>query len=388
MTICPYSSATLDNIGHFLASEYPTKPLKGDSRFLFWRTYEHPWSNGSAKSYVALENGKIVGHLACLPEKLVHSGREICASWLVDLRVSKNVKTRVGVGIQLLQAAARDFPVLLVFGVCPEMQGIYQTMGWRKVAQVETFLSVLRPLRTLNLGRPEASPLSRLLQGSANSLCSQLDKTAAAIHGMFIPPAGDHESSVFESIATFDTEIDEFLNSIPRSSRVEMRRTAELLNWKFQRNPFTSFSAWIARSRRTRKIQGYLIVKRFQRGHLGKWMDIVDIQVSPDSLHILDNLVSKARQEAILSELDFLRLRTSDPVVLRTLRFPFWIRFTRPLADDIAGYSAQPALLTELCSSPWSLTALASDAIDYGGDEWAEHPADDDAAVSVASLVK
>lgn len=383
LKICKYQTTTMAAIGKFLAEEYPAKPLKGDGRFLNWRTRAHPLGDASERSWVALDGETVVGHVGCLPDVLVRSGREISVSWMIDLRVSNRIKTRVGLGVQLLQAAMRDHPVLLVFGICPEMRDVYRMMGWRNAMPVETFVSVLRPLGTMALTHPERfSPLTR---GAAARVSSAVDDAAAWIQTLLPSGRRSVASVSIEPVSTFGPEIDDFLGSLPPCERVSNGRSAELLEWKFVANPFTAFSAWIARDRNNRQVRGYLVAKRFQRGG-GRWMEIADLVAHPDSPNAIAELIAEVRKQAHLDGMDFLRVRTSDASVLRALKRPAWFRFHRPFIDEIAVYASEPASLDELANPAWSLTSIASDAVDYGGDEWGQGRLSDEAGLPASAL--
>jgi hypothetical protein len=167
----------------------------------------------------------------------------------------------------------------------------------------------------------------------------------------------------------FDESFDDLLDGALDWNMVQPFRSSAHLTWKFTARPCGKHFTLVARERGSVRIRGYMVVKLMVRPGVARWADIADFVVRPDDYVAFSSLLNEAIRLAILQDIDFVRLRYIEGGQIPLGAKHVGIQCERSV-DRIAFHSNTPGVVLQLNRHSWALTALISDRIDHGGDEW------------------
>jgi len=315
-----------------------------------------------------MDGGSVIGQISTIGDSIWVDGRWQRCNWLVDLMVSPEHRGKT-TGIDLFKRVMEVNPVSVSLGVDPNVLGLYKMFRWRRLPMMKTFFSVIRPspLATLaTLAEAESSrimwtrPLLRLGDGLGpplQTLRSRLERAT-------------HRKLAIEPLSHFDAELDSFLRQTLARWKHTSYRSSQHLEWKFNRRPYGRHFGLAARERRSGELRGYVVVKLMERSGVARWADVADFVVAPGDRDAFRALVSATYGEALRWKVDFVRLCCSHSEHVAQLRPPVWIHHGRAVLDDLFVYSKDADLVCSLITGPWHLTAVVSDRLDHGSDEW------------------
>jgi hypothetical protein len=229
------------------------------------------------------------------------------------------------------------------------MVPLYETLRWRRVAAVRTFVAVLRP------GAMAASRRGWNWLRGMDGLASGMYGTVSR-WGMGGRRGREEE--------TAPAGMEEFCANLAGLGGVRPSRSRELFEWKFGKGPMRRAMAWSVRGPEGR-LKAMVAAKIFSRDGL-RWMEVADVAaLEPTAGRAV---IGAAVSAAVRAGMDLVRVRVSSPAQAGGLPRPLWWEHTRPLVDEAVVWSRDGGHARAL-EGPWALTALVSDAVDYGGDE-------------------
>ncbi|MBL8214968.1 MAG: GNAT family N-acetyltransferase [Bryobacterales bacterium] len=355
MQIRPFETGDFPQLREFLLREFPDSPQKADDRFFWWRFHQNPIGSSLPHYLLAWENGRVVGQIAGLRDRLHIGGEWLECVWLVDWMVSREHRGGL-VGLHLFHEAGRLSPLALGVGVGPHLVSTYKAMRWQRRAVAGTYFSIRRPASLLKLTpEPQDGVLPKLLPLAA-PLFGALQYTGAWLRR--------DPGIAIESWDVFPNEVDSLLADLLPVSGIAPFRSAALLNWKFRGRP--AGRHFLLGARRSGALLGYAAVKLMRRGE-ARWAELVDLVAPPQEPAVFHSLLAETVRR---SGKDFVRFRCSHHSQTTHLGRPFWIRHNRDVVDDVF-YSAKDAGVSQqLAQAEWDLTSLVSDRTDHGRDEW------------------
>jgi GNAT superfamily N-acetyltransferase len=234
----------------------------GSRRRWTWQYRENPETRDSGDEpeiWVAREGDRVLGQYASMPVALWWQGREVRASWGMDVFVRPEARGK-GVGARLFLAWADYVDVALGLGLTPSSYALFHKLGFADVGPVPFFRTWLDPGQVL--ARRFGRPLGRLLGAGVSLALWFLRHT---------PRTGDVK---VRAIERFEAEYDELWSRTRASHGMCVCRKAAYLNWKYVRCPHRRYDLWEAR--REERVVGFAISRHEEyRGLRLGW--IVDV---------------------------------------------------------------------------------------------------------------
>ena len=119
-----------------------------------WQYLDNPQAAGAAGIWVAREDGRVLGQYASMPVRLYWAGREVDASWGMDVFVREEARGK-GVGQALFTTWSDNVEVALGLGLTPSSYGLFKKLRYDDVGPVPFYMRPLRPraLMRRRLGR-------------------------------------------------------------------------------------------------------------------------------------------------------------------------------------------------------------------------------------------
>lgn len=199
----------------FLAALFAVDNIEQRLRYAQWAFGDNPASSSATELpiYICLENDQLAGQLAVIPLTTLNNGAEIATGWCVDFFVSSDHQ-RKGIGSLLIDAARKDFDVLMTLGQTELSYKLFVKLGWHydgnRLTQYTSFLK-FRHLLLYFLKKSGfmKMPLKRVVD---------IDK------------AGSHFSSQTGAVKP------------PHSGII---KSASYLNWRFKEHPFFNYHSEI-----------------------------------------------------------------------------------------------------------------------------------------------
>ncbi len=200
-----------------------------------WQYLENPATGAEGPEiWVARDNGSPLGQYASMPVGLWWGGREVRASWGMDVFLRPEARGR-GIGAQLFTAWSDHVDVALGLGLTPSSYGLFQKLRFEDVGPVPFFQRILAPraVAVRRLGQVLGPPVGL-------ALGAWLAATRPARAGR--PP----EVAV-NRVREFGPDFDGLWERARGSYAMCVRRDAAYLAWKYLACPTKSYEIWEAR---------------------------------------------------------------------------------------------------------------------------------------------
>jgi GNAT superfamily N-acetyltransferase len=238
--------------------------------------------------WVAREGTTVVGQYATMPVRLSVAGREIDASWGMDVMVAPE-RQRQGLGDVLFRTWDRSTGASLGLGLSDSSHRLFQKMAWPDVGPVPCFV---KPLSRRALRRPNW-PLA------LNRFVSYVTLPWVRLAARLKPLQG--EVSV---IRHFDESFTRLWERLAPKFAFAVRRDAAYLNWKYIQAPHVRYS--IAALVRDGEAAGYAVYRHTFEPR-GRVTLLVDFLVDPEDEAGLLTLLRWVDREARAEDSDKIR---------------------------------------------------------------------------------
>ncbi len=277
-----------------------------------WQYLRNPNSPGAPTIWIAREGGTIVGQYATMPLRLQAAGREICASWGLDVMVAPE-RQRQGLGEVLFRTWDENVGASLGLGLSEASYRLFQKLQWPDVGPVPC---LVKPLTRRAVRRPSwPMPINRFVSAVSLPFIRLVARSR--------PVTGD-----IEPIRRFDEGFTKLWESIATKFAFAVRRDAPYLNWKYSEPPHIRYNivalnetatAAAGRPSTARVPRGYAVY-RHVREPRGRVTLLVDFLVDPDDVEGFRALLRWVDAEAREADSDKIRVFALHDGFRHTLR--------------------------------------------------------------------
>jgi GNAT superfamily N-acetyltransferase len=228
-----------------------------------WQYRRNPNNPGQEPEiWIAREGPAIIGQYATMPVKLSLGGREVQASWGMDVMVAPE-RQRQGLGEVLFRTWDRNVGASLGLGLSESSYRLFQKLRWPDVGPVPCFV---KPLTRRAFRRPNW-PVG------INRLVSALTLPVVKIVARTRPLAAE-----VRMIDRFDDSFSRLWEELAPKFDLAVRRDAAYLNWKYVHAPHVRYS--IAALRRDDRNVGYAVYRHLYEPR-GRVTLLVDFLADP-----------------------------------------------------------------------------------------------------------
>ncbi len=267
-----------------------------------WQYRRNPNNPGQEPEiWIAREGTAIVGQYATMPVKLSLGGREVQASWGMDVMVAPE-RQRQGLGEGLFRTWDRNVGASLGLGLSDSSYRLFQKLRWPDVGPVPC---LVKPLTRRALRRPNWPVF-------VNRLVSVLTLPIVKIVARTRPLRAE-----VRLIQRFDDSFSALWDDLAPKFALAVRRDAAYLNWKYVSAPHVRYS--IAVLRRENTNIGYAVYRHLHEPR-GRVTLLVDFLTDPDDESALRTLLQWIDREARQADSDKIRTFATHAAFRRVLR--------------------------------------------------------------------
>jgi GNAT superfamily N-acetyltransferase len=227
-----------------------------------WQYRENPATSAEGPEiWVARDGEALLGQYASMPVRLWWGGREVRASWGMDVFVRKEARGR-GVGAVLFTTWSDNVEVALGLGLTPSSYGLFKKLRYADVGPVPFYRKVL----------DARAVASRRLGPALGALAAPMLRLSLALAAP--ERRGGAEGIEVTTVTAFGSEYDELWEKARASYAMCVRRDAAYLRWKYQRAPHRRYE--VREARRGGQLLGFAVSRHEEhRGlRLGWILDV------------------------------------------------------------------------------------------------------------------
>ncbi len=308
-----------------------------------WQYHRNPNNPGQEPEiWIAREGTTIVGQYATMPVKLSLKGREVQASWGMDVMVAPE-RQRQGLGEILFRTWDRNVGASLGLGLSDSSYRLFQKLNWPDVGPVPC---LVKPLTRRALRRPNW-PVG------LNRLVSAITLPIVLIISRARPVRAE-----VRLVQRFDDSFTALWEALAPKFDLAVRRDAAYLNWKFASAPHVRYSIAVAR-REGRNI-GYAVYRHLHEPR-GRVTLLVDFLADPDDEEAFRPLLNWVDREARQADSDKIRVFATHAAFRRALRKSgyFQVKSTMEFVLKINGIDVDPSFYEN--TENWHVTLGDSD---------------------------
>lgn len=255
-----------------------------------WQYRRNPNNPGrEPEIWIAREGPAIVGQYATMPVRLSLGGREVQASWGMDVMVAPE-RQRQGLGEVLFRTWDRNVGAALGLGLSESSYRLFQKLRWPDVGPVPM---LVKPL-TRRAFRRGNWPMG------LNKIVSAITYPLVMIVARSRPLGAE-----VRMIDRFDDSFTHLWNELASKFDLAVRRDARYLNWKYMSAPHVRYS--IAALRRDNRNVGYAVYRHMHEPR-GRVTLLVDFLTDPADEAGLETLLRWVDREARQADSDKIRV--------------------------------------------------------------------------------
>jgi hypothetical protein len=304
-----------------------------------WQYLRNPNSGGTPRIWIARENGIVVGQYATMPVRLQAGGREICASWGMDVMVAPE-RQRQGLGEVLFRTWDENVGASLGLGLSEASYRLFKKLRWPDVGPVAC---LVKPLTRRAVRRPTwPMPINRLVSAVSLPFIRLVARSR--------PVEGD-----IQTTRRFDDGFNTLWETIAPKFDLAVRRDAAYLNWKYSEPPHVRYNivavrGTVAPRDRTTALstgtvarvpRGYAVY-RHAREPRGRVTLLVDFLTDPDDVEGFRALLRWIDAEAREADSDKIRVFAMHAGFRRLLRKAGYFQ-VKSTMEFVAKINAIPA---------------------------------------------
>jgi GNAT superfamily N-acetyltransferase len=267
-----------------------------------WQYRRNPNNpSGEPEIWIAREGPAIIGQYATMPVRLVVKGRELAASWGMDVMVAPE-RQRRGLGEVLFRTWDRNVGASLGLGLSEASYRLFQKLKWPDVGPVPC---LVKPLSRRAFRHPRwPVPINRLISFLTWPLVLIVSRSRPL-------------SAEVRVIQRFDDSFTTLWERLAPKFELAVRRDAPYLNWKFATAPHVRYS--IAALVRDGVTSGYAVYRHLHEPR-GRVTLLVDFLADPDDEEGFETLLRWVDREARQADSDKIRTFAMNAVFRRILR--------------------------------------------------------------------
>ncbi|HKY22360.1 MAG TPA: GNAT family N-acetyltransferase [Vicinamibacterales bacterium] len=306
-----------------------------------WQYGRNPNAEGP-QIWIARDDGRIVGQYATMPVRLSLAGREVDASWGMDVMVAPE-RQRQGLGELLFETWDRHSGASLGMGLSVSSHRLFRKLKWPDVGPVPC---LVKPLTRSALARAGWPPV-------VNSVVSLV---AAPIALGF--PNRDPVDPRVRRFEHFDARFTDLWERVSSKFDFAVRRDARYLEWKYVQLPHLRYS--IVALERERCIDGYLVFRHSDEPR-GRVTMVVDFLSDPDDHETFQALLRFMERDSREAGSNRIRTFTTNAAfrkVMQARRY-FGVASSVQMVAKINAVSVGPAFYTD--RDKWHVTFGDSD---------------------------
>jgi GNAT superfamily N-acetyltransferase len=292
--------------------------------------------------WVAREGPTIIGQYAAMPVRLAIEGREIPASWGMDVMVAPE-RQRQGLGEILFRTWEQNVGAALGLGLSESSYRLFRKLRWPNVGPVPCFV---KPLTRRALRRPDwPMPVNRFVSAVTLPFVRTVGRARPLRAGIEpVERFGDEFTTLWDRLA-------------PRFTFI-VRRDAPYLNWKFREAPHVRYSA--VALKRGSEVHGYAVYRHVQEPR-GRVTLLVDYLADPDDRPGIETLLGWVDREARAADSDKIRAFSSHARFRRVLKRSgyFQVKSTMEFTAKINAIDVPPGFYDD--TTGWHVTLGDSD---------------------------
>ncbi len=266
-----------------------------------WQYLHNPNNAGhSPEIWVAREGETVVGQYATMPVRLHVAGRDVCASWGMDVMVAPE-RQRQGLGEVLFRTWDEHVGASLGLGLSESSHRLFKKLSWPDVGPVPC---LVKPLTRRALRRPSwPMPLNRFVSALTLPFV-RLVSRSRPIEGQI------------ERIRRFDDGFTALWQTIAPKFDFAVERDAAYLNWKYTEPPHIRYNIVALRGaapappespRSSSMPRGYAVYRHVQEPR-GRVTLFVDYLADPDDHEAFLSLLRWVDSEAREADSDKIRV--------------------------------------------------------------------------------
>jgi GNAT superfamily N-acetyltransferase len=308
-----------------------------------WQYRRNPNNPGhEPEIWIAREGTTLVGQYATMPVKLSLKGREVQASWGMDVMVAPE-RQRQGLGEILFRTWDRNVGASLGLGLSDSSYKLFQKLKWPDVGPVPC---LVKPLTRRAFRRPNW-PVA------INRLVSAITLPVVMIVSRARPVRAE-----VRLIQRFDDSFTNLWDTLAPQFDLAVRRDAAYLNWKFVTAPHVRYS--IAVVRRDERNVGYAVYRHLHEPR-GRVTLLVDFLTDPEDEAAFRTLLNWVDREARQADSDKIRVFATHAGFRRLLRRSgyFQVKSTMEFVVKINGIDVAPRFYEN--TEGWHVTLGDSD---------------------------
>ena len=267
-----------------------------------WQYRRNPNNpGGEPEIWIAREGPAIIGQYATMPVRLVVKGRELAASWGMDVMVAPE-RQRRGLGEVLFRTWDRNVGASLGLGLSEASYRLFQKLKWPDVGPVPC---LVKPLSRRAFRHPRwPVPINRLISFLTWPLVLIVSRSRPL-------------SAEVRVIQRFDDSFTSLWDRLAPKFELAVRRDAAYLNWKFATAPHVRYS--IAALVREGGTAGYAVYRHLHEPR-GRVTLLVDFLADPEDEEGFETLLRWVDREARQADSDKIRTFAMNAVFRRILR--------------------------------------------------------------------
>lgn len=232
-----------------------------------WQYLDNPQTGPDGPEiWVAREGDTVFGQYASMPVRLQWAGREVRASWGMDVFLRPEARGR-GIGARLFTTWSDHVEVALGLGLTPSSYGLFKKLRFDDVGPVPFFQKVLDPVAVARrrLGDAWARPAGALLRLGLGLFHPESALPAAAVE--------------VQPVTGFSNEYDTLWERCRDGYAMCVRRDGSYLNWKYAKSPEKQYA--IREARKGGVLSGYSVARQHElEGLRIGWL--IDVFAHPD----------------------------------------------------------------------------------------------------------
>ncbi len=216
----------------FAESLFGSDTIDQRLRYVQWLFAENPalLPDKQLSIYIFWIDSSPVGQLGIIPVNFMFNGNMIRGGWTIDFYVKPEGQRR-GIGKKLLQAAFRDFSVLMTLGQTNASFGLFIKCGWHNCASLTHYKKLLHP----------AFSVPKMALQKAGLLAKTGMDFLKSGRGNFKLPADVIVDPVDSSS---DIEIQAEHSFLNNPGETCIQRSKAFLQWRYFSNPFVKYNVY------------------------------------------------------------------------------------------------------------------------------------------------